>query len=85
MQVFGAMGDRLGKGKWHPRRKQKYEKGRTKKLRIGLRMIYGRYFSVSPLSRSGKIQFRGVNVSNVTIRLVRGRPPLACLQLWFYL
>ena len=79
------MGDRSVKGKWHPRRKQKGEKGRMKKPRIGFRRIYDRCFSVAPLLSSGRCRSQGGAVSDVTGCLVQGRHPLACPQPRFYL
>ena len=41
VQAVGALGDWLGKGKWHPCRKQKYKTCRTEKPSIFCCRIYG--------------------------------------------
>ena len=84
VKAVGAMGDRSGKVKWHTRRKQKDEKGRTEKLRIGCYRTYGRYFSVAP-SGFGRRRPRGVSVSGIVGSVAWGRRPLACLYSRFFL
>ena len=78
MKAVGDIGDRPGKGKWHPSRKQKDKEEGRKIPVLNAVGSTANVFLYPPISGSWKCRYQGVAVSDVTDRFVRGCPPLAC-------